>query len=178
VLTPTPRIRIRPLASEEADVLDQVFAGMSPASRQARYLAPLTRLTPQVRAALSAVDGDRHVAFVAEVGRGTHRTPIGLARYVIDGLDRAEVAYEVVDAWQGRGIGDRLVATLVRTARERGIGELHATLAPDNDASLVLLRRHLPTLRLVREGGVLEASGNLRGGALQFADVREDLAIA
>jgi RimJ/RimL family protein N-acetyltransferase len=178
VITPLPRIRIRPLASDEGDVLDRVFAGMSLASRQARYLAPLARLTPQVRAALSAVDGDRHVAFVAEVGRGTQRTPVGLARYVVDGLDRAEVAYEVVDAWQGRGIGDRLVATLVRTARERGLGELHATLHPDNDASLALLRRHLPTLRLVREEGVLEASGNLRAGHLQFADVLTDLAIA
>jgi RimJ/RimL family protein N-acetyltransferase len=176
--SPHVRIRIRELGPDEDDVLDRILAGLSPTSRWSRYLTSLTRLTPALRAALLAVDGDRHVAFVAEVGRGARRTPVGLARYVVDGPDRAEVAYEVVDAWQGRGVGDRLVATLVRTAHERGIAELHATVLADNAPSLTLLRRHLPTLRVVPEAGLLEARGTLRAGGLETFEVYDDLAIA
>lgn len=177
MLAAPARIRIRPLGPDEGTVLDEVFAGLSPASRLARYLAPLSDLTPRTRAALTAVDGDRHVAFVAEAGRGTRRSPVGLARYVADDRDRAEVAYEVVDAWQGRGVGDRLVATLVHTARRRGIAELHATVRLGNDASLALLSRHVPTLRLVQDGDLWAACGSLRADPLDAAELLADLAI-
>ncbi len=50
-------------------------------------------------------------------GPGGHRAQIG----------KAQVALSVESAWQGRGIGTALMAETLRTARERGIDQLHLT---------------------------------------------------
>ena len=42
----------------------------------------------------------------------------------------AEIAFEVVDEWQGRGVGKRLVAELAALAREQGILRFRALVAP------------------------------------------------
>jgi GNAT superfamily N-acetyltransferase len=178
VLTRTPRVRIRVYRAEDAGVAETVFAGMSPSSRRRRYLAAVDALSPKALTALNAVDGDRHVAYVAEVGRGRKRRPVGVARYVIDGPSRAEVAYEVVDAWQGRGVGTRLVGALVAAARSRGLEALHATVLSDNAASLAVLQRHLPTLRVERNAGMLEVSAVLTASPIAAADIVADLQLA
>ena len=55
-----------------------VFAGLSARSRELRFLTAMTTLRPSVVRALTAVDGCRHVAWLATVaGR-----PAGIARYV------------------------------------------------------------------------------------------------
>jgi GNAT superfamily N-acetyltransferase len=178
VLSPTRRVRIRGYRSDDAGVVETVFAGMSPASRRRRYLAAVDALSPTALTALNAVDGDRHVAFVAEVGRGRKRRPVGVARYVIDGPGRAEVAYEVVDGWQGRGVGTRLVGALVHAARSRGLEELHATVLHDNAASLAVLQRHLPTIRVERNAEMLEVSAVLAASPIAAADIFADLQLA
>lgn len=172
------RVRIRPYRSDDEGVVETVFAGMSPSSRRRRYLAAIDAMSPRVLAALNAVDGGRHVAFVAEVGRGRTRRPVGLARYVIDGPGRAEVAYEVVDAWQGRGVGTRLVGALVEAARTRGLEELHATVLHDNAASLAVLQRHLPGLRVQQHAGMLAVSAVLTSTPIAAADILADLQVA
>ena len=66
---------------------------------------------------------------------------VGLARFVRDpDGPEAEVAFEVVDAWQGRGVGQRLVAELALLARSHGILRLRAHVARENRAALALLR--------------------------------------
>jgi GNAT superfamily N-acetyltransferase len=42
-------------------------------------------------------------------------------------IAKAQVALSVERAWQGRGIGTALMAETLRTARERGIDQLHLT---------------------------------------------------
>jgi RimJ/RimL family protein N-acetyltransferase len=165
------RIRIRPLTTADHDTVRSIFAGMSSASRTARYLAPVRQLTPAMLRALTNVDPARHVALVAETQRGQ---PVGLARYVVDGPGRAELAYEVVDDWHGRGIGSRLLGELLAAARADGIRTVHASLLADNDRSLALLRRALPQLRVTRSGHLLEVSASLAAD-LELTDVLEDL---
>jgi L-amino acid N-acyltransferase YncA len=168
---PARRIRIRPLAHREHETVQAVFAGMSTASRAARYLAPVRHLTPAMLRALTDVDPARHVALVAETARGR---PVGLARYVVDGPGLAELAYEIVDDWHGRGIGSRLLAELLAAARTNGIRTVHASLSADNDRSLALLRRALPQLRVVRAGHLLEVTASLAAD-LDLNDLLDDL---
>ena len=147
---------LRPLRGGEIRLLEDVFEGLSPRSRQQRYLVPMTRLPGPALRSLANVDGHDHVAWVALVdGR-----PAGIARYLRTGHDTAEVAFEVVDAHQGRGIGSALVDAVTTVACASGIRWLEATVEPGNRASVALLNRL--GIRLVHHDGLLEGRGRLR----------------
>lgn len=146
--------RLRDLRPGERHTVQAVFDGLSPTSRARRFHGPVPTMTPRMLDVLSAVDGRDHVAMVAEVGRGRRRRPVGLARLVRTGPDTAEVALEVVDAAQGRGIGTRLLeATRVR-AMALGYRTIEADVLDGNEPMLHLLRQVYPGMEAVRSHGV------------------------
>jgi acetyltransferase len=59
---------------------------------------------------------------------------VGVARYIAlpDVRGAAEVAVEVDDAWQGCGIGRRLISELAARARTAGFARLLAYVSTDN----------------------------------------------
>ena len=94
------------------------------------------------------MDENRH-ALVGYVDGDS--APAGLARIVRDGAS-AEIAFEVADAYQGRGIGSTLALELAADARAAGVTELRATVCGDNPRALSLLRKLGRGLRVTREG--------------------------
>lgn len=155
---PPGAVVLREVHRGEHSLLDGVFAGMSPRSRYLRFHGATPRLTPAVRRRLVDVDGCRHVAFVALAdGR-----PVGLARCLTLGDGRAELAVEVVDAWQGRQVGTALVRAVTARAVVLGHTGLVAEVMADNEAMIALLRREFPGLTAVRERDELTLSLPLR----------------
>lgn len=138
------RPTVRPLTHDSGAVLDRVFAGLSPHSRYLRYHAPMPRLPGSMRAALLDLDGRHRPAFVAEVPSRDGPEPVGLARLIRTGPCTAELALEVVDAWQRRGVGRRLLAALRAAAEERGWTTLEARVLPGNDRVARMLRAAFP----------------------------------
>ena len=132
--------RIRPLRPGETALLDEVFAGLSEQSRYQRFHGPKPRMTAAERNYLAAVDGHDHLAVVAGARDGS---PLGIARCVRHRHDRraADVAAEVVDAFQRRGIGTALVARLACRAAAAGIERLTATVLAETGLQRALLRR-------------------------------------
>jgi RimJ/RimL family protein N-acetyltransferase len=134
-------LRIHRLAEGERRPVLQVFEGLSERSRRLRFLGPKPVLREAELDRLVDVGCCGRQAVVAtDPATGD---AVGIARYVRLGADRqtAEVAFEVVDAWQGRGVARRLVDALAVAAAEEGIRRLHATVAPGNQAALALMRR-------------------------------------
>jgi RimJ/RimL family protein N-acetyltransferase len=149
---------LRPLVRGETEPLLAVFEGMSETSRTLRYLTGLPRMPRQMLTTLTDVDGDRHASWLATVGG----EPAGIARYVrLPGLPTtAELAFEVVDAHHGRGLGTVLLDAITTVAVARGVRRVQATLAPSNTASRRLLARIGAPARPV--DGLLEADGPLQ----------------
>ena len=84
-------------------------------------------------------------------------TLIGVGSYERSaGSDAAEIAFEVEDAHQGRGIGTLLFETLAAAARERGIRRFVANVLPQNRRMLQLFREVGLAERTRFEGGVVE----------------------
>ena len=134
-------VTIRRLYDGERRPVLEVFEGLSERSRRLRFLGPKPVLRERDVEQLVDVGCCGRQA-VAAIDPATGDA-VGIARYVRLGADRqtAEIAFEVVDAWQGRGIGSRLVDALLVVAAEEGVRRLHATVAPENRAALALMRR-------------------------------------
>jgi GNAT superfamily N-acetyltransferase len=132
-------IVLRPLRSGERRPVLEVFEGLSERSRRLRFLGSKPRLLERDLAQLADVGCCGREAVTAtdpETGR-----TVGMARFVRDAdAPEAEIAFEVVDDWQGRGLGTALLAALRELAREEGILRFRALIAFGNAPAFALVR--------------------------------------
>jgi RimJ/RimL family protein N-acetyltransferase len=135
------RAVFRTLDAGEVGVVQDVFDGMGDESRRQRFAGLKRALTRRDLELLTAVDHERHEAVVA-IDAATGRA-VGEAHLVRDDGDRqlAEIAFSVVDAWQGRRVGTYLAAGIAARARQLGIRRLRASMLSDNVRSRALMRR-------------------------------------
>jgi RimJ/RimL family protein N-acetyltransferase len=133
---------LRPVETGDVEVLREVFDQLSPRSRELRFLTAKPTLTNADLRQLSAVDHRDHEAIAALTTDGR---AVGLARFVRDDDDpeTAEVAFEVADAWQGRGVGSVLATALLTRAHELGVSRVVMSMAHDNEPALRLMMRIL-----------------------------------
>ncbi len=150
----TDSLPIRRLAGGERRPVQQVFEGLSERSRRRRFHGPKPRLREPELEHLVDVGCCGREAVVASDPRSGRA--VGIARYVRTSSDTAEVAFEVVDAWQGRGVGARLAEALAAIAAGNGIRRLSATVATDNPAALALIKRLGHVEWTSYEGGAYE----------------------
>jgi GNAT superfamily N-acetyltransferase len=147
-------LAIRPVGRGESGVVATVFDGLSDRSRRLRFLRPMPQLAPPELERLADVGGRGREAVVAT----SDDEPIGIARYVRDESepDVAEVAFAVVDSWQGRGIGRLLGAALRRRAAYDGIRRFRGLVALENRPALALMRGLGDVERTTMEAGAIE----------------------
>jgi len=137
---------------------------MSERSRRLRYHGPKPRLREaEIEQFVDVGCCGREAVAAIDVVSGA---VVGTARFVrdLDDSASAEVAFEVVDSCQGRGIGRRLVAELTSLARREGIERFRAVVAPGN----------APAIALVRSAGRL-ASSSFADGVLELVVELEPL---
>jgi ribosomal protein S18 acetylase RimI-like enzyme len=130
-------VTIRALRNGDTATVAALFARLGDRSRERRFCGAKPRLSDGELAALARVDHDHHVLVGYVDGDSL---PAGMARLVRDG-SAAEIAFEVVDTYQGRGIGSILASELATDARAAGIRQFVATVCGDNDRMVSLLKR-------------------------------------
>jgi GNAT superfamily N-acetyltransferase len=148
-------VALRPLRSGDRRTVLEVFAGLSAQSRNLRFLGAKPRLNERDLDLLVDVGRSGHEAVVA-VDQETGCS-IGIARFVRDAeAPEAEIAFEVIDEWQGRGVGRRLVAELALVARSEGILRLRALVDRSNWPALTLVHGLGEVLSRRSEGSAVE----------------------
>lgn len=130
------RVRLRPIRPDDALRLERLLHRLSPLTRYRRFFTPVPRPDLDVIDRLVHVDYTDRLAMIAEVDDEV----IGVARYDRVTADEAEVAVVVEDAWQGRGVGTRLLWRLSAAARERGLQAFVAEVQGENRPMMRLLR--------------------------------------
>jgi RimJ/RimL family protein N-acetyltransferase len=134
-------VLIRPIHGEDRDLLARMFGRLSESAREARFRGRVDTLTDEDLDYLTDVDQYRHDALVAiDVRR---HEAVGVARYVrLPGRrELAEVAVEVIDDWQRRGVATALLLELTERARAAGVEQYSALVAPDNEVMNEMLER-------------------------------------
>ena len=147
---------LRPLQRHERAPVLTVFRGLGERSRRRRFLGAKPRLSARELETLTDLQRGRHEAIVAT--DPTTGRAVAIARFVRDPCEEAvaEIAFEVVDACQGRGLGRRLARELGLRARRAGLDRLRATVELGNEPAFALLRR-LGTIEETRlDGEVVE----------------------
>ncbi|WP_421741247.1 GNAT family N-acetyltransferase [Cellulomonas sp.] len=149
---------VRPLRSQDADALQAFHVGQSERSTYMRFFAPLERLPERDLARLVSVDHVDRVALVA-VSSATEPEDddqiIGVARYDRIGTDEAEVAFNIADAHQGRGLGSVLLEHLAAAARERGVRRFVAEVLPQNGRMISVFKDAGFEVRQRTEDGIV-----------------------
>jgi GNAT superfamily N-acetyltransferase len=101
------------------------------------------------------VDFVDHVALVAVLTDAGRTTIVGGGRYVLVRPGAAEVAFAVVDEFQGQGVGAALMRHITAIARDAGLEELIAEVLPENSAMLKVFEKSGLRCRAQRESGTV-----------------------
>jgi RimJ/RimL family protein N-acetyltransferase len=162
-------ILITELTPRDRAAVEFEFRRLGKQSRYQRFLAVKRELTAVELDRMTSVDHWHHEALIAR--SPVPRVPIGIARYVRgDKFDAADIAIEVVDAWQRRGIGTALLLGLKDRALAAGIRRFTATTLADNKGALAVISR-LGRYRVTGiDHEVLELSVDLAPAALHLRE--------
>ena len=141
VLPDGTAVEVRQLERKDRPGLAAAAARLSNETMYLRFASPKTRMTERDLDLLTDIDHHGREALIA-VDPGTRRG-VAVARYIQLAHEPgvADVAVTVDDAWQGRGLGSALLASLIQRAAAEGLLALTGTALAENARSLAMLRR-------------------------------------
>ncbi len=126
---------LRPIHPADSDAVQAFHVGQSQKSIYMRFFAFKSKLSAKELKRFTEVDFKDRVALVITIGGEI----MGIGRYDrLDDQEEAEVAFNIADAHQGRGIGSILLEHLAAAARENGIRRFSAEVLPENRKMLMV----------------------------------------
>lgn len=130
-------IQIRPVRRGDDALVQEIFDGMSAASRYHRFMQATPVLSPGMLRLLADVDGTRHRAWSAHIGDRA----VGISRLIADSCGDLELSVAVIDSAHRRGVGRRLVDHALKEAAGDGSREVVIMVHPENGPSIALFRK-------------------------------------
>jgi acetyl coenzyme A synthetase (ADP forming)-like protein len=122
-------LRLRPVRPDDDRRLLDLFERMSEQSLYYRFMT-IPRIDLDKAAQFAHVDFEQQFVIVGDAG-GMLSAVAGYYRRDPTS-DRAEVAFAIADADQGRGIGTRMLERLAEIARDHGVGTFDAYVLGEN----------------------------------------------
>ena len=112
------KVEIRAQRPEDREDLEAAIARMSDDSLYRRFFVAKHHFSEKEVAYFLNIDFVNHVALVVVTHEDDKQAIVGAGRYVVVQLGRAEVAFAVVDEYQGQGVGAALMRALSAIARQ------------------------------------------------------------
>ncbi|MDO9073103.1 MAG: bifunctional acetate--CoA ligase family protein/GNAT family N-acetyltransferase [Rubrivivax sp.] len=140
---------IRAIHPDDAEMLQGLVRKLSPESRYFRFASSLPELPMRMLARFTLIDYDREMALVAVVKENVAAEDgstseleriVGVSRIVTnpDGTS-CEFALLVADDFAGRGLGSRLMLSIMDAARRMGLAEIMGLILTNNAPMLKLM---------------------------------------
>ena len=127
-------VEIRALRPDDKDDMLAAVGRTGTQSLQRRFFVIKRGFSEKEIAFFMNIDFANHVALVALADEGGRKAIIGGGRYIITEPGHAEIAFVVIDDYQGQGIGTLLMRHLAVIARKVGLKALIADVLPENAA--------------------------------------------
>ena len=155
-------VEIRAQRSQDREGMQAAIARSSSGSLYRRFFAVRREFSEKETDYFLDIDFVNHVALVAVASGAGQPTIVGGGRYVVVQPGQAEVAFAIIDAYQGLGIGSALMRHLATLGREAGLHEFIAEVLSEN----------VPMLNVFERSGLAmstECDGTVMHVTLRFA---------
>jgi RimJ/RimL family protein N-acetyltransferase len=134
-------VTIRPIRAADLALEQEFVSRLSATTGYQRFMSARRPSLDELKR-FTDIDYERELALIATTLVHGRERQIGVARYVKDSSpDVAEFAIVLSDDWQGRGLGTRLLLSLLVAAKERGVRRLVGTTLSVNGGMLALGRK-------------------------------------
>ena len=134
-------ITIRPICAADLALEQEFVNGLSAPTGYQRLMSTRRPSLEELRR-FTDIDYEREMALIATTPVQGGERQIGVVRYVKESATGdAEFAIVLSDDWQARGLGTRLLASLLVAAKNHGVRRLVATTLSENDRMLALGRK-------------------------------------
>jgi acetyltransferase len=141
---------VRPIQPDDAQMLQDLVKGLKPESRYFRFVSSIKELPSTMLARLTLIDYDREMALVAVVHDRTANADgeiteteriVGVSRYITNpDQTSCEFSLLVADDFGGKGLGSRLMESIMDVAREKGLSDIEGLVLTQNTGMLKLMR--------------------------------------
>ena len=152
------KVEIRALRPDDRDGLYAAVMRCSKETLYHRFFAVKRQFSEQEAHFFLDVDFVKHVALAAVASETGPPTIIGSCRYVVVEPGRAEVAFLVIDDYQGKGLGTALMRRLAAIGREAGLNELVAEVLAENVPMLKVFERSSLAMTAKHERSVVHVT--------------------
>ncbi len=134
-------ITIRPISAADLALEQEFVDGLSASTGYQRLMSARRPSLEELRR-FTDINHERELALIATTPVQGRERQIGVARYVKESSPGdAEFAIVLSDDWQGRGLGTRLLVSLLVAAKSHGVRRLVGTTMSENREMLALGRK-------------------------------------
>ncbi len=131
-------LTLRPIRPDDASLLSELIASLTPTDARMRFFTPLRSLDATALARFTQIDYEREMAFVLIAGDAPERL-LAVARLAADPDNvSAEFAIVVRSELHRRGVGRFLMRQLIDYAASRGLKDIFGDILSENRAMLAL----------------------------------------
>src|SRR6266849_2810340 len=134
-------ITIRPICAADLALEQEFVNGLSAPTGYQRLMSTRRPSLEELRR-FTDIDYERELALIATTPVQGRERQIGVARYVKESSPGdAEFAIVLSDDWQGRGLGTKLLVSLLVAAKSHGVRRMVGMTLTENSRMLVLGRK-------------------------------------
>ncbi len=145
---------VRPVKPVDEEMLSDMFYDLSDQTIINRFFSMLKSMPHRKLQQFCCIDYSSEMSLVAIAGASPKQKIVGLGSYHLNpATQRAEIAFLVADAWQGKGIGTFLMKMLVKIAKSKNIKGLTAEVLRDNVAMIALMHKSGVPAKSTSAGG-------------------------
>jgi GNAT superfamily N-acetyltransferase len=152
------RVTIRAQKPDDFEAIRSAARLTSERTRYLRFFTPKRSMSESEIAFFMGPDFVNHVALVAVLEEGGAPVVVGGGRFIVFKPGSAEIAFFVVDAFQGLGIGSLLMRHLAILGRPAGLAEFTAEVLAENASMLGVFRKCGLAMTTTRGDGVIHVS--------------------
>jgi GNAT superfamily N-acetyltransferase len=154
----------RPVRMNDEHLLKDFFYQLTKDSMYHRFISTRADMPHERLQKFVAIDYSREMVILATIELEGKETAVGMGQYLIDKASHtAEVAFVVLDGYQGKGIGAELLKYLTFLAKRRGLLGFTAAVLQDNKPMLRLFESMGFVVDKRLDAGVYELTMSFKG---------------